>query len=91
MALFLGGGGSERSMGSATQSSPAPAPPRKRAELEATCFRVPLHYPRYSRADYEAMPEWKLNFLLAQYGLPSTGDLSQKRSFAMGAFLWPSQ
>lgn len=89
MALVLEGGGSEWSMGSAAQSSPAP--PRKRAELEGSCFRVPLHYPRYSRADYEAMPEWRLNFLLAQYGLPSTGDLSQKRSFAMGAFLWPSQ
>ncbi|URE49442.1 hypothetical protein MUK42_14764 [Musa troglodytarum] len=49
---------------------------------------MPLHYPRYSKADYEAMPEWQLDRLLAEYGLPAMGDVSQKRSFAMGAFLW---
>ncbi|RWW89998.1 hypothetical protein BHE74_00000905 [Ensete ventricosum] len=51
-------------------------------------FRMPLHYPRYSKADYEAMPEWQLDRLLAEYGLPAMGDVAQKRSFAMGAFLW---
>lgn len=35
------------------------------------------------------MPEWKLDRLLAEYGLPAHGDLASKRDFAMGAFLWP--
>ncbi|GFP91940.1 hypothetical protein PHJA_001338100 [Phtheirospermum japonicum] len=49
---------------------------------------MPLHYPRYTRAEYEAMPEWKLDCLLAQYGLHVGGDADHKRKFAMGAFLW---
>lgn len=53
-------------------------------------FRVPLHYPRYTRKDYEDMPEWKLDRVLAEYGLSANGDLSYKREFAMGAFLWPN-
>lgn len=52
-------------------------------------FQMPLHYPRYTRAEYETMPEWKLDCLLSQYGLPVAGDLNQRRKFAMGAFLWP--
>ncbi|BFG31887.1 hypothetical protein CerSpe_181610 [Prunus speciosa] len=57
-----------------------------------TCqFQMPLHYPRYQKRDYETMPEWKLDCLLKQYGLPVIGDVNQKRKFAMGAFLWPSQ
>lgn len=51
-------------------------------------FQMPLHYPRYTRADYEIMPEWKLDCLLKEYGLPISGDVEQKRKFAMGAFLW---
>ncbi|KAL5718877.1 hypothetical protein ACHQM5_011734 [Ranunculus cassubicifolius] len=52
-------------------------------------FEMPLHYPRYTRADYESMPEWKLDCLLAAYGMRATGEnLEQKRKFAMGAFLW---
>ncbi|MQL75871.1 hypothetical protein Taro_008250 [Colocasia esculenta] len=58
---------------------------------KVSCFRMPLHYPRYTRADYEVMPEWKLDCLLTEYGLPASGDLAQKRRFAMGAFLWPAQ
>jgi len=54
-------------------------------------FRMPLHYPRYKRADYEAMPEWRVDCLLREYGLPVAGDLRSKREFAMGAFLWPDQ
>ncbi|KAG2657577.1 uncharacterized protein LOC120696982 [Panicum virgatum] len=54
-------------------------------------FRMPLHYPRYKRADYEAMPEWHVDCLLREYGLPVAGDLRAKREFAMGAFLWPDQ
>jgi hypothetical protein len=54
-------------------------------------FQMPLHYPRYKKSDYETMPEWKLDSLLNEYGLPVTGDVTQKRKFAMGAFLWPSQ
>ncbi|KAJ1414691.1 hypothetical protein SESBI_18631 [Sesbania bispinosa] len=52
-------------------------------------FQMPLHYPRYTKADYETMPEWRLDCLLKEYGLPIIGDLNQKRNFAMGAFLWP--
>ncbi|KAF7849444.1 hypothetical protein BT93_L0790 [Corymbia citriodora subsp. variegata] len=54
-------------------------------------FQMPLHYPRYQKKDYENMPEWKLDRLLSEYGLPVSGDVDQKRKFAMGAFLWPSQ
>ena len=54
-------------------------------------FRMPVHYPRYSKADYESMAEWKLDILLQQYGLPIRGDVASKRSYAMGAFLWPVQ
>ncbi|KAF5953120.1 hypothetical protein HYC85_011064 [Camellia sinensis] len=51
-------------------------------------FQMPLHYPRYTRAEYETMPEWKLDCLLSEYGLPIIGEVHQKRKFAMGAFLW---
>ncbi|KAL0299649.1 UNVERIFIED_CONTAM: hypothetical protein Sradi_6624700 [Sesamum radiatum] len=52
-------------------------------------FQMPLHYPKYTAKDYESMPEWKLECLLSQYGLPAIGTADQKRQFAMGAFLWP--
>ncbi|PWZ08381.1 hypothetical protein Zm00014a_022906 [Zea mays] len=51
-------------------------------------FQMPLHYPRHSREDYEAMPEWQLDRLLSEYGLPVAGTVHQKRTFAMGTFLW---
>ncbi|TMW98385.1 hypothetical protein EJD97_004128 [Solanum chilense] len=35
------------------------------------------------------MPEWMIDKLLAEYGLPAEGDLANKRKFAIGAFLWP--
>ncbi|EOY24936.1 hypothetical protein QUC31_009027 [Theobroma cacao] len=54
-------------------------------------FQMPLHYPRYKKSDYENMPERQLDCLLNEYGLPVIGDVNQKRKFAMGAFLWPSQ
>ncbi|XP_022958391.1 uncharacterized protein LOC111459627 [Cucurbita moschata] len=54
-------------------------------------FQMPLHYPKYKRSDYEGMAEWKLDCLLKEYGLPVAGDVAQKRKFAMGAFLWPSE
>ncbi|RLN12165.1 hypothetical protein C2845_PM09G14370 [Panicum miliaceum] len=54
-------------------------------------FQMPLHYPRYKKADYETMPEWRVDCLLREYGLPVTGDRDSKRKFAMGAFLWPDQ
>ncbi|KAL6626984.1 hypothetical protein ACP70R_030710 [Stipagrostis hirtigluma subsp. patula] len=53
-------------------------------------FQMPLHYPRYSREEYEAMPEWQLDRLLSEYGLPVAGTLHHKRAFAIGAFLWGS-
>ncbi|KAF9599433.1 hypothetical protein IFM89_037199 [Coptis chinensis] len=52
-------------------------------------FQMPLHYPRYTKKDYQDMPEWKVDRLLSEYGLPVTGNLAYKREFAMGAFLWP--
>ncbi|KAL0297549.1 UNVERIFIED_CONTAM: hypothetical protein Sradi_6807000 [Sesamum radiatum] len=54
-------------------------------------FQMPLHYPRYKKSDYEKMPEWQLDCLLKEYGLPVAGDVLQKRKFAIGAFLWPDQ
>eukprot|EP01018_Ginkgo_biloba_P004351 Gb_24388 [translate_table: standard] len=54
-------------------------------------FQMPLHYPRYTKSDYEVMSESKLDRLLQEYGLPVMGDLSQKRKYAMGAFLWPEE
>ncbi|EXB72460.1 hypothetical protein L484_011462 [Morus notabilis] len=57
---------------------------------EATAFfQMPLHYPKYSKSEYETMPEWKVDRLLSEYGLPAMGSVEQKRKFAMGAFLWP--
>ena len=52
-------------------------------------FKMPLHYPKYSKAEYETMPEWEIDRLLSEYGLPSLGSVEQKRKFAMEAFLWP--
>ncbi|KAK9084630.1 hypothetical protein Sjap_025041 [Stephania japonica] len=57
----------------------------------ASEFQMPLHYPRYKKNDYENMEEWRLDMLLSQYGLSCEGSLEEKRSFAMGAFLWPDQ
>ncbi|XP_021906131.1 uncharacterized protein LOC110820836 [Carica papaya] len=56
-------------------------------------FQMPLHYPRYSKHDYEKMEEWKLDMLLKEYGLvlPKDTLLPEKRAFAMGAFLWADQ
>ncbi|KAK7303403.1 hypothetical protein RJT34_14309 [Clitoria ternatea] len=54
-------------------------------------FQMPLHYPRYTKHDYESMEEWKVDLLLKQYGLSYKGTLHEKRAFAMGAFLWPHQ
>lgn len=53
-------------------------------------FQMPLHYPRYTKAEYEKMEEWKVDMLLKQYGLDHhvKGSLDEKRRFAMGAFLW---
>jgi hypothetical protein len=50
-------------------------------------FQMPLHYSRYKKADYEAMPERRVDYLLREYGLPVAGDIDDKRRFAMGAFL----
>lgn len=63
---------------------------KKAYEKKNICgFQMPLHYPRYKKEDYEKMPEWKLDCLFTEYGLPTNiGDVNQKRKFAMGAFLW---
>lgn len=55
-------------------------------------FQMPLHYPRYTKEDYEKMEEWKVDLLLKQYGLGFfKGTLEEKRAFAKGTFLWPDQ
>ncbi|KAK4355177.1 hypothetical protein RND71_024148 [Anisodus tanguticus] len=54
-------------------------------------FQMPLHYPGYTKDDYEKMEEWKLDALLSEYGLNFQGTVDEKRRFAMGAFLWPDQ
>lgn len=54
-------------------------------------FQMPLHYPRYTKNDYEKMEEWKIDALLREYGLDFQGTVDEKRRFAMGAFLWPDQ
>ncbi|KAJ9182537.1 hypothetical protein P3X46_006522 [Hevea brasiliensis] len=64
---------------------------RMRKEESPNGFQMPLHYPRYTKADYEKMEEWKLDMLLNEYGLGFKGCLDEKRAFAMGAFLWPDQ
>ncbi|KAJ7963635.1 Cytoplasmic tRNA 2-thiolation protein 1 [Quillaja saponaria] len=54
-------------------------------------FQMPLHYPHYSKADYEKMEDWKLDMVLREYGLRLKGSLEEKRAFAIGTFLWPNQ
>ncbi|KAJ8754983.1 hypothetical protein K2173_015495 [Erythroxylum novogranatense] len=62
-----------------------------RKETCPSGFQMPLHYPKYTKTDYEKMEEWKLDVLLNEYGLSSKGNLDEKRAFAKGAFLWPDQ
>ncbi|KFK38339.1 hypothetical protein AALP_AA3G101200 [Arabis alpina] len=56
-------------------------------------FKMPLHYPKYTKEDYEKMEEWRLDLLLLDYGLLAFHDASlrEKRDFAMGTFLWSHQ
>ncbi|KAH7546918.1 uncharacterized protein LOC107407377 [Ziziphus jujuba] len=54
-------------------------------------FQLPLHYPRYTKLDYEKKGEWKLDMLLKTYGLSFVGSLEKKRAYAIGTFLWPDQ
>ncbi|CAN8269454.1 unnamed protein product [Cochlearia groenlandica] len=55
-------------------------------------FQMPLNYPTYTKEDYEFMSEQDLDRLLKLYGLPiDIGDLSYKKEFAVGAFLWEKE
>lgn len=54
-------------------------------------FKMPLHYPRYTKQDYGNMADFKLDMLLREYGLSFKGSLEEKRAYAIGAFLWPQQ
>ncbi|RLN07073.1 hypothetical protein C2845_PM11G15940 [Panicum miliaceum] len=45
---------------------------------------MPLHYPRYKKVDYEAMPEWRVDCLLREYGLLADGDLRQQAALRHG-------
>ncbi|CAN8269510.1 unnamed protein product [Cochlearia groenlandica] len=53
-------------------------------------FKMPLHYPKYTKDDYAKMEEWRLDLLLLDYGLLAFHDttLPEKRVFAMETFLW---
>ncbi|KAJ7514621.1 hypothetical protein O6H91_23G052600 [Diphasiastrum complanatum] len=51
-------------------------------------FQMPLHYPKYTKEEYETMPEWKLDMLFEEYGLPVTGSENDKRNYCIGAFVW---
>ncbi|OMO59250.1 hypothetical protein CCACVL1_24967 [Corchorus capsularis] len=54
-------------------------------------FLMPLHYPIFTKEEYEKMPLWRLDQLFGEYGLKvMEGDLDYKRKFAMAAFLWPT-
>lgn len=64
---------------------------KNRKEEYPNGFQIPLHYPKYSKSDYEKMEAWTLDMLLHQYGLSFEGTLLEKRAFAIGAFLWPDQ
>ncbi|KAF9685350.1 hypothetical protein SADUNF_Sadunf03G0045500 [Salix dunnii] len=61
----------------------------KHAKERCGNFQMPLHYSRYTRAEHVTMPEWKLDCLLREYGLPGTGDTELKRKYAMRAFFGP--
>ncbi|KAL4316494.1 hypothetical protein AHAS_Ahas15G0290700 [Arachis hypogaea] len=50
-------------------------------------FQVPLHYPRYTKGDYEIMEEWKVDLLIQQYGLSFKGTLHDKRTFYKKIYL----
>jgi hypothetical protein len=84
-----------KAAGVGTKNSTVAAADQQQAAEHKNCgsyaFQMPLHYPRYKKADYETMPEWRVDCLLRDYGLPVTGDLDSKRKFAMGSFLWPDQ
>lgn len=55
-------------------------------------FQIPLHYPNFTKEEYEVMSEEELDRLLKLYGLPTNlGDLSCKKQFAGGAFLWEKE
>lgn len=59
------------------------------ASWSSSSFQMPLQYPNYTKEEYEIMSEEELDRLLKLYGLPTdVGDLSCKKEFAVGAFLW---
>ncbi|KAE9599116.1 hypothetical protein Lalb_Chr15g0088121 [Lupinus albus] len=63
----------------------------EKVEYPSSGFQMPLHYPRYTKDDYERMEDWRVDLLLEEYGLSFKGTLYERRAFAMGAFLWPHQ
>ncbi|CAA7060019.1 unnamed protein product [Microthlaspi erraticum] len=54
-------------------------------------FKMPLHYPKYTKDDYEKMEEWRLDLLLSDYGLLAfhVNTLREKRAMAIDTFIWP--
>ena len=46
--------------------------------------QMSLHYPKYTKRDYEKMEEGKLNLLLKQYGLCFDGTLKGKEHLLLG-------
>lgn len=62
-------------------------------EAPGSGFKMPLHYPKYTKDDYEKMEEWRLDLLLSEYGLLVFHDttLHEKRAIAIETFLWPHE
>lgn len=88
MIVGINQGAAEAKSGNMSAASCGATATKQQQQQKCAHFQMPLHYPRYARADYETMPEWKLDCLLAEYGLPVMGNVEQKRKFAMGSFLW---
>lgn len=62
------------------------------ASSSTPSFQMPLHYPNYTKQEYEIMSEEELDRLLKLYGLPTDlGDLPCKKQFVVGAFLWEKE
>ncbi|KAJ0255192.1 hypothetical protein HA466_0099840 [Hirschfeldia incana] len=64
---------------------------KKTSQNQSNNFKIPIHYPKYTKSDYEKMPEWQLDQLLREYGLPIIGDSNEKRKFVIGTFLWSAE
>ncbi|MCO5548381.1 hypothetical protein L7F22_001838 [Adiantum nelumboides] len=54
----------------------------KKLDVPST-FQMPFDYPKYIKEDYDNMPEWKLDYLLEEYGLLVLGTLCKKLQYVL--------